>query len=165
MLDSWGKRPGQQTTKGKVMNAAIAQHLNVAQTAILEIQEWASVLWVRVQGLGARFVSKKVIKMSVYDQIKQEFEIALESVIEALPKENQPANWPDDKRPTYDFYWNIVKKSGDTFSADAVKMTMRLPSLNSFADRMAAYNKKRIAKTTPQFDHFLDRDEWDEYQA
>ena len=39
---------------------AIAQHLNVADEAIVEIQEWAKVLWVRVKGLGARFVSKKV---------------------------------------------------------------------------------------------------------
>ena len=45
------------------MNAttAIANHLNVAADAIAEIQEWASVLWVRVRGLGARFVSKKVM--------------------------------------------------------------------------------------------------------
>lgn len=46
------------------MNAQIAQHLNVAETAILEIQEWAKVLWVRVRGIGARFVSKKVVKVS-----------------------------------------------------------------------------------------------------
>lgn len=42
---------------------AIAQHLNVAEAAIVEVQEWARVLWVRVKGLGARFVSKKVTKM------------------------------------------------------------------------------------------------------
>jgi hypothetical protein len=42
--------------------AAIANHLNVAETAITEVQEWARVLWVRVRGLGARFVSKKVMK-------------------------------------------------------------------------------------------------------
>ena len=45
------------------MNAAIAQHLNVTESAIIEVQEWARVLWVRVKGLGARFVSKKVAKM------------------------------------------------------------------------------------------------------
>lgn len=45
------------------MNAQIAQHLNVAETAILEVQEWAKVLWVRVRGIGARFVSKKVVKV------------------------------------------------------------------------------------------------------
>lgn len=43
------------------MNAAIAGHLNVIETAILEVREWAYVLWVRVAGIGCRFVSKKVI--------------------------------------------------------------------------------------------------------
>jgi hypothetical protein len=46
------------------MNTAIAQHLNVPVASILEVQEWARVLWVRVKGLGARFVSKKVVKMA-----------------------------------------------------------------------------------------------------
>lgn len=46
------------------MNTAIAQHLNVTESAILEVQEWARVLWVRVKGLGARFVSKKVTEMT-----------------------------------------------------------------------------------------------------
>lgn len=44
--------------------SAIAQHLQVATAAILEIREWARVLWVRVQGLGCRFVSKKVTQES-----------------------------------------------------------------------------------------------------
>jgi len=44
------------------MTTAIAQHLNVAESAILEVQEWAHVLWVRVRGVGARFVSKKLEK-------------------------------------------------------------------------------------------------------
>lgn len=43
---------------------AIANHLNVAASAIVEVQEWARVLWVRVRGLGARFVSKKVVEES-----------------------------------------------------------------------------------------------------
>ena len=42
---------------------AIAQHLNIAAEAILKIEEWATVLWVRFKG-GCRFVSKKVVKMS-----------------------------------------------------------------------------------------------------
>jgi hypothetical protein len=44
---------------------AIAQHLNIASQAIIEIQEWAQVIWVKFVG-GCRFVSKKVIKMSNY---------------------------------------------------------------------------------------------------
>jgi hypothetical protein len=42
---------------------AIANHLNVTEAAIIEVQEWARVLWVRVKGLGARFVSKKVVEV------------------------------------------------------------------------------------------------------
>lgn len=42
---------------------AVANHLKVIKESILEIQEWANVLWVRIQGLGCRFVSKKVVKM------------------------------------------------------------------------------------------------------
>lgn len=48
---------------GHPMNTtAIANHLNVAASAIVEVQDWARVLWVRVKGLGARFVSKKVVE-------------------------------------------------------------------------------------------------------
>jgi hypothetical protein len=38
---------------------AIATHLSIADSAIIEVQEWASVLWVRFTG-GVRFVSKKI---------------------------------------------------------------------------------------------------------
>jgi hypothetical protein len=49
---------------------AIAQHLNVAAEAIVEIQEWARVLWVRVKGLGARFVSKKVAEVKTVEAVE-----------------------------------------------------------------------------------------------
>jgi hypothetical protein len=46
--------------KQPAMNAqAIASHLNILDSAIIEIQEWASVLWVKFTG-GVRFVSKTV---------------------------------------------------------------------------------------------------------
>lgn len=44
---------------------AIAQHLNIIESAILRIEEWAKVLFVVVKGIGARFVSKKVLKMNL----------------------------------------------------------------------------------------------------
>lgn len=47
------------------MNTAIAQHLNVTEEAILRVEEWASVIFTVVRGLGARFVSKKVVKMDL----------------------------------------------------------------------------------------------------
>lgn len=43
--------------------AAIATHLNVSPNQVKRAEEWVSVLFVVVNGLGARFVSKKVIKM------------------------------------------------------------------------------------------------------
>jgi hypothetical protein len=39
---------------------AIATHLNVLETAIVKIEEWANVIFVVAKGVGARFVSKKV---------------------------------------------------------------------------------------------------------
>ena len=42
------------------MQAQIANHLNVVESAIVRVEEWAHVLFVVVKGLGARFVSKKV---------------------------------------------------------------------------------------------------------
>lgn len=40
--------------------AAVANHLQIAADLIQEIQEWASVLWVRVMGRRPTFVSKKI---------------------------------------------------------------------------------------------------------
>lgn len=42
---------------------AIAQHLNLVEELIVEVQVWAKVLWVRIKGMRPRFVSKKVAKM------------------------------------------------------------------------------------------------------
>ena len=43
--------------------AAIATKLNVLESAIVRIEEWANVLFCVVKGLGARFVSKKVVEV------------------------------------------------------------------------------------------------------
>ena len=40
--------------------AAIATKLNVLESAIVRIEEWANVLFVVAKGVGARFVSKKI---------------------------------------------------------------------------------------------------------
>lgn len=52
------------------MNTAIAQHLNVTESAIIRVEEWANVIFAVVRGLGARFVSKKVVKMEKQNWIK-----------------------------------------------------------------------------------------------
>lgn len=51
---------------------AIATKLNILDSAIIEIQEWASVLFVKFVG-GCRFVSKKigVNKMTIQDYAKK----------------------------------------------------------------------------------------------
>jgi hypothetical protein len=41
---------------------AVANKLNVIESAITRVEEWAHVLFVVVKGLGARFVSKRVIR-------------------------------------------------------------------------------------------------------
>jgi hypothetical protein len=43
--------------------AAIATKLNVLESAIVRVEEWANVLFCVVKGLGARFVSKKVVEV------------------------------------------------------------------------------------------------------
>lgn len=54
--------------------AAIANHLNVAAEAITEVQEWARVLWVRIKGVGARFVSKKVVEVKPVVDLEAELD-------------------------------------------------------------------------------------------
>jgi hypothetical protein len=44
--------------------AQIATSLNVSPNQIKRAEEWANVLFVVVQGKGARFVSKKVVSMT-----------------------------------------------------------------------------------------------------
>ena len=39
---------------------AIANHLNILESAIVRVEEWAHVLFVVAAGIGGRFVSKKV---------------------------------------------------------------------------------------------------------
>lgn len=50
---------------------AIAQHLHIATEAIIKIEEWASVLWVRFKG-GCKFVSKKIMKNQPVTAIKDD---------------------------------------------------------------------------------------------
>lgn len=57
---------------------AIAQKLNIAETAIFEIQEWANVLWVKFVG-GCRFVSKSINQIT-----GDKVDISLEKIQELL---------------------------------------------------------------------------------
>ena len=55
-----------------IMNSSIAAKLNVLESAIIRIEEWAHVLFVVVKGLGARFVSKEVVNVSQIEEVKIE---------------------------------------------------------------------------------------------
>lgn len=55
----------------------IAQHLNLAKELILEVQEWACVLWVRIKGMRPKFVSKKIAKKMDMIQV----EVSKETVV------------------------------------------------------------------------------------
>jgi hypothetical protein len=46
---------------------AIAKHLNIVESAIVRCEEWVNVLFVVAKGIGARFVSKKVVKEEKMD--------------------------------------------------------------------------------------------------
>lgn len=58
------------------MNAAIAKHLNIAESAIVRVEEWAHVVFVVIRGIGARFVSKKVVAI-MSDKYEHEIHEAL----------------------------------------------------------------------------------------
>jgi len=64
-----------------IMNSAIATKLNVLESAIVRIEEWAHVLFVVVKGLGARFVSKKVVKEVTVENIKVTKETSASALI------------------------------------------------------------------------------------
>jgi hypothetical protein len=51
--------------------AAIANHLNIVESIIAEVQEWANVLWVRFVGRRPRFVSKKALTMNTDTQLPE----------------------------------------------------------------------------------------------
>ncbi len=60
---------------------AIAQNLNVAESAILRVEEWANVFFAVVKGLGARFVSKKATAMVKESISGAEFAAAIASKV------------------------------------------------------------------------------------
>jgi len=49
---------------------AIANHLNVAESAIVRIERWTRCLFVVIKGIGARFVSYKVVDETIKKMLK-----------------------------------------------------------------------------------------------
>lgn len=60
--------------------AAIANHLQIAADLIQEIQEWATVLWVRLQGMRPRFVSKKVTEEKMSNLQPKPIQVFIEAM-------------------------------------------------------------------------------------
>ena len=54
----------------QMSSRVIAKHLNVRQSAIIKVEKWANCLFVVVRGLGARFVSKKIMNKIEVDLYK-----------------------------------------------------------------------------------------------
>jgi hypothetical protein len=75
--------------------AQIATALNVSPNQIKRAEEWKNVLFVVVQGKGARFVSKKVIiKMDVLTQVESNnFASSYSEVYEWLKSNANPIGW------------------------------------------------------------------------
>ena len=53
------------------INSVVAKSLNIFESAIVEVQEWATVLWVRFKG-GCRFISKKIVEVKKMTGINQD---------------------------------------------------------------------------------------------
>lgn len=89
------------------MNAttAIANHLNIAESMISEIQEWAKVLWVRFVSGRPRFVSKKVVKV-----MPLSFDSFRESVASKHPELD--FRFTDYSANTSEYYYEAVHAFG-----------------------------------------------------
>jgi len=87
------------------MNAQIAQHLNVAESAITRVEEWVNVLFVVVKGLGARFVSKKVVAVKT---IKTKMSTSASGMVEwktGMKFRENGAVWVVTKAINTRIYW------------------------------------------------------------
>jgi hypothetical protein len=75
------------------MNAqAIASHLNIVDSAIIEIQEWASVLWVKFIG-GVRFVSKKIGAKKMERKMEVDYKTEKFSQLETIVRHFDSGAW------------------------------------------------------------------------
>lgn len=110
-----------------IQKAQIAQHLKVAIGAIVRVEQWASVWFAVARGLGARFISKKVV-------VKLE-EIQKPPVLEAYAYERKGRNaWlakieiDGDRIANRDFY-SPWEKDRECYAGKLGKVCWRLSSL------------------------------------
>lgn len=75
------------------VTTAIATKLNVLESAIIHVEEWASVLFVVVKGLGVRFVSKKVMVKKVERNMAVDYKTEAFSVLETIVRCYRTGAW------------------------------------------------------------------------
>jgi len=76
------------------MNATVlvAKHLQVSHWQVTRVEEWAKVLFAVIKGLGARFVSKRVLKMERKEVTHSEYCSAIAKKVNERSKDyNQAA--------------------------------------------------------------------------
>jgi hypothetical protein len=117
--------------------AAIANHLNVAASAIVEIQEWARVLWVRIKGVGARFVSKKVVEVKPVFDLEAEIERREKGAAENYERAMAMQSEILDSLPQ----WAAASVQDDILFDSAVNI---LEGRESFNDVVARLTSKKV---------------------
>jgi hypothetical protein len=111
--------------------AAIATKLNVLESAIVRIEEWASVMFVVVKGLGARFVSKKVVA-----EVRMKITVDKQSQVKWVCRSEVPtANkyFPDTA-------WVAIDRNGITGESKQAVGT------NAPSDELRAFALEQVAK-------------------
>jgi hypothetical protein len=81
--------------------AQIANHLNIAESVIASVEEWAHVLFVRFIGRRPRFVSKKVVEVKAMsiDEMMEEYLASCSSKDEWIDRVEAMESHLDDCLP------------------------------------------------------------------
>lgn len=107
--------------------AAVANHLNILESAIVEIQEWASVLWVRFVSGRPRFVSKKVVKViqMTRKQLAEKIANNLDCTSKVWAKSNKVRVYLSHRGKDYGFVeitangvdWNLTSYANNAYGS------------------------------------------------
>jgi len=122
------------------MNAAIAQHLNVAESAIVRIEEWAHVLFVVCKKLGARFVSKKVVKV---EKTQIGFKDAAKALASSLSVAGKKAKFWDKKEGECRIYtqYGYLRIAPETDKSSQVQYFTKSYEISELQPFVNAFNE------------------------
>lgn len=117
------------------MNTAIAHHLNVTESAIIRVEEWANVIFTVVRGIGARFVSKKVVKMGT-KQI-----VSIDEAAAILNKTIEGKIW-NKKEGEVRIYkgQGYIRIAPETMEASQIQYFCKSYDMKSFKPSVEAFN-------------------------